>query len=146
VVAGHAPVTAVRREASKFVVETPRDDGFLDLLLGSVDPALRWALDLRDPSWDGVEERLAEVGAVRVDAWSAAGPWRYLRLREPPYDEAALVSIAARIRPLLDDGLEVFAFFRHEDRPTAPAYASRLRELCRGGAPPEQGTAVSEAV
>ena len=29
-------------------------------------PGIRYALDLRDPSWDGVEERLAEAGAVRV--------------------------------------------------------------------------------
>ena len=38
----------------RVVVERPRDDGFLELLLGSVDPAIRYALDLRDPSWDGV--------------------------------------------------------------------------------------------
>ena len=46
----------------RVVVERPRDDGFLELLLGSADPAIRYALDLRDPSWDGVEERLAAVG------------------------------------------------------------------------------------
>ena len=50
----------------RVVVERPRDDGFLELLLGSADPGIRYALDLRDPSWDGVEERLAEAGAVRV--------------------------------------------------------------------------------
>jgi len=113
----------------RVVVATPRDDGFLELLLGSVDPHLRWALDLRDPSWEGVDDRLAEVGAVRVDAWDAPGRWRYLRFREPPYDGAALAEIAARIRPLLENAIEVFAFFRHEDEPTAPAYASRLIEL-----------------
>ena len=58
----------------RVVVERPRDDGFLELLLGSVDPAIRYALDLRDPSWDGVEERLAEAGAVRVgDTKGSAG-------------------------------------------------------------------------
>ena len=46
----------------RVVVERPRDDGFLELLLGSADPGIRYALDLRDPSWDGVEERLAEAG------------------------------------------------------------------------------------
>ena len=47
----------------RVVVERPRDEGFLELLLGSADPGIRYALDLRDPSWDGVEERLAAAGA-----------------------------------------------------------------------------------
>ena len=37
----------------RVVVESPRDDGLLALLLGSTD--LRVALDLRDESWDGVD-------------------------------------------------------------------------------------------
>ncbi len=111
------------------VVDTPRDDGFLELLLGSADPRLRWALDLRHASWDGVEDRLAEAGAVRVGAWDAHVPWRYLRFRDPPYDEDGLAALAARIRPLLEERIEVFAFFRHEDEPRAPEYALRLRKL-----------------
>ncbi len=113
----------------RLVVPTPRDDGLLELLLGSVDPAIRWALDLRDESWDGVETRLADVGAARVDDWQAPAGWCYLRFRDPPYDETALDRLAARIRPLVDDDVDVFAFFRHEDEPTAPRYAQRLRDL-----------------
>jgi uncharacterized protein YecE (DUF72 family) len=116
----------------RVVVETPRDDGMLELLLGSAALALRLAFDLRDPSWDGVEPRLAESGAVRVDNVDAATGWRYLRFREPPYDDAALAAAAERIRPLLAEGIDVFAFFRHEDEPTAPGYAQRLRELLEG--------------
>jgi uncharacterized protein YecE (DUF72 family) len=124
----------------RVVVETPRDDGLLELLLGSVDPALRWAFDLRDPSWDGVEERLATIGAVRVGAWEAPAGWRYLRFRDPPYDERALAELASRVQAPLRDGAEVFAFFRHEEEPTAPRYARRLLALS-GGAPPERGAA-----
>ena len=116
----------------RVVVEAPRDDGLLALLLGSADPAIRFALDLRDPSWDGVEPQLSEAGAVRVDDWDAAGDWRYLRFREPPYDDAALVALADRLRPLVAAGIDVFAFFRHEAEPTAPAYALRLLELLDG--------------
>jgi uncharacterized protein YecE (DUF72 family) len=116
----------------RLVVESPRDDGMLELLLGSADPAVRYALDLRDPTWDGVEARLAESGAVRVGDWESAAGWRYLRFRDPPYDEAALRSLAARIAPLLAEGIEVLAFFRHALRPTAPAYAERLLELLAG--------------
>jgi uncharacterized protein YecE (DUF72 family) len=113
----------------RVVVEAPRDDGLLELLLGSADPSLRYALDLRDPSWDGVEPRLAEHGAVRVGDASGAAGWCYLRFRDPPYDEQALRAAAGQIDPLLAAGVDVFAFFRHEDEPTAPRHASRLLEL-----------------
>ena len=104
----------------------------LELLLGSADLRLRYALDLRDLSWDGVEPLLAERGAVRVGDRDAAAGWRYLRFREPPYDEAALRGIAREVAPLVDAGVDVFAFFRHEDEPTAPAYARRLLDLLAG--------------
>jgi uncharacterized protein YecE (DUF72 family) len=109
----------------RVVVESPRDDGLLALLLGSTD--LRLALDLRDESWAGVDI----APAVRVDDRDADAPFRYLRFREPPYSEEQLVGIAATIEPLLEEGLDVFAYFQHEDAPTAPAYAARLLELVR---------------
>ena len=107
----------------------PRDDGFLRLLLDSADPDLRIAFDFRHPSWAGADGILAERGAVRVGALDAEAPFRYVRLREPPYDDAALRDWAARLRPLLADGVDVYCYFRHEDEPTAPRYAERLLEL-----------------
>jgi uncharacterized protein YecE (DUF72 family) len=107
----------------------PRDDGALRLLLDSLDPALDAAFDFRDPSWDGVEGTLAEAGAVRVNDVDADAPLRYLRFREPPYDDAALRGWAGRIRSLLDGDTTVYCYFKHEDEPTAPRYANRLREL-----------------
>ena len=108
-----------------------RDEGALELLLGSLDPGLRLAFDLVHPSWDGIETRLADAGAVRVDDLDHPAPFRYLRLREPPYDDAALRALARRI----GGGAEpVYVYFRHEDEPTAPAYAQRLLELLATGA------------
>ena len=107
----------------RVVVVGPRDDGLLALLLGSTD--LRLALDLRDESW----QNAVVLPAVRVDDWDAEGPFRYLRFREPRYSDAQLAELANRIRPLLEDGVEVFAYFRHEDEPAAPGYATRLLEL-----------------
>jgi uncharacterized protein YecE (DUF72 family) len=109
----------------RLVVDTPRDDGMLALLLGSLGDALRLALDLRDPSWAGVDV----TPAVRVGDWDAPAGWRYLRFREPPWSETELEAIAARVRPLLAAGVEVFAYFRHEDEPRAPAAAERLLAL-----------------
>jgi uncharacterized protein YecE (DUF72 family) len=104
----------------------PRDDGLLRLFLDSLDPALRYAFEFRNDSWAGADlEGHALVGSLEGDA-----PFRYLRLREPPYDDASLAELAARIRPVLSAGVEVYAYFKHEDDPTAPAYAERLRVLC----------------
>jgi len=107
----------------RVVVESPRDDGLLALLLGSTD--LQLALDFRDESWDGV----GVAPAVRVNDWEADTPFRYLRFRDPPYSENELEGLAARIRSLLAGGFDVYAYFRHEDAPTAPAYAERLLRL-----------------
>jgi len=107
----------------RVVIESPRDDGLLALLLGSTDLPL--ALDLRDPSWG--EADIAP--AVRVNDWRAEAPFRYLRCREPPYSDAELQTLADRIRPLLVGGVEVYAYFRHQDEPDAPASAQRLLQL-----------------
>ena len=56
-------------------------------------------------------------------------PFRYLRLREPPYDDEALAAWAEKLRLLLDDGVRVHCYFKHEDEPSAPRYAQRLLEL-----------------
>ena len=114
----------------RVAIETTRDDGLLALLLGSTDLPL--AFDFRHETWDGVDV----APGVRVDDVEAEAPFRYLRFREPPYSEADLAGFAARIRPLLAAGANVFAYFRHEDEPTAPAYAERLRELV-ADAPPQ---------
>ncbi|MGI8420974.1 MAG: DUF72 domain-containing protein [Gaiellaceae bacterium] len=98
----------------------PRDDGFLRLLLDSLDPELAYAFEFRHPSWAE-----AEFGP-KVNALDGETPFRYLRLREPPYDEAQLKALAAQIRA---QTVQVYAYFKHEDEPTAPDYAARLAAL-----------------
>jgi uncharacterized protein YecE (DUF72 family) len=56
-------------------------------------------------------------------------PFRYLRLREPPYTEAQLREWADRLAPLLAAGKQLFVYFKHEDEPLAPRYARRLLDL-----------------
>jgi uncharacterized protein YecE (DUF72 family) len=110
-----------------------RDDDFLSRLLDAIDADLDVALDLRDPSWDGIEPELERWGAVRVNQLEAgAAPFRYLRLRETPYDDATLQRWAETITALVADGLDVYCYFKHEDEPTAPAYAARLAALVNG--------------
>ena len=107
----------------------PRDDGLLRLYLDSLDPGLRYAFEFRHPSWAGADLE----GHGLVGSLLGAAPFRYFRLREPPYDDVLLRLLAGRLRPLLADGIEVHAYFKHEDEPAAPQYASRLLELIRSG-------------
>jgi len=112
----------------RMLVGSARDEGFIQLALGSIDPQLRIAFDFRHDSWDGADLPLPD-NAVRVNHLDADAPFRYVRLREPPYSDAELQEWAARLRPLVDDDVDIYCYFRHEDEPTAPQYAERLREL-----------------
>ncbi|MEX2644786.1 MAG: DUF72 domain-containing protein [Gaiellaceae bacterium] len=109
----------------RIVVQAKRDDRLLERL---AETDLPLALDLRHPSWDGVDVS----PAVRVNDWESDAAFRYLRFREPPYTDADLRGLAERLAPLLDAGVDVYAYFRHEDEPTAPAYALRLLQLLSG--------------
>jgi uncharacterized protein YecE (DUF72 family) len=86
-------------------------------------PTAELAFDFRHPSWAGIE------GLVAVGD-HAAEPFRYLRLREPPYADADLLALAERLSP------PAYVYFRHEDEPTAPAYAARLKQLLSAATPP----------
>ena len=108
-----------------------RDEGLLSLLLGSLDPELRIAFDFRHGSWEGIETTLPP-NAVRVDDLAADAPFRYVRLRDPPYDESALRGWAERLRPLVAEQVDLYVFFKHEEEPSAPRYAGRLLELLAG--------------
>jgi uncharacterized protein YecE (DUF72 family) len=100
----------------RVVYEGPRDNGTLSFVQGSIPAEIRLAWDFRDESW------LETDGIVRVGD-ADAEPFRYLRLREPPYSDEELQAIAATIRD------PAYVYVRHEDEPTAPETASRLRDL-----------------
>src|SRR2546423_14806174 len=98
----------------RVVYEGPRDDGTLSFVLGSVPEEVRLAWDFRDESWAGLD------GVVHVND-PEAEPFRYLRLREPPYSDDDLRGIATTIRD------PAYVHVRHEAEPTAPETANRLR-------------------
>ncbi len=100
----------------RVVYEGPRDDGTLSFVQGSVPEGVRLAWDFRDDSWAAVG------GVVRVND-PGCEPFRYLRLREPPYSDDELRAFAASVRG------PAYVYVRHEDEPTAPAIASRLLEV-----------------
>jgi hypothetical protein len=100
----------------RIVVQAARDDGLVSFVVGSVPPGVELAWDFRHESWEGVD------GIVRVGD-PAAEPFQYLRLREPPYSADDLRAFAETLRD------PAYVYVRHEDAPTAPAFAERLRAL-----------------
>ena len=68
--------------------------GFLTLALGSLDP------ELRSPATSATSHGKASScrNAVRVNEREASAPFRYLRLREPPYTDEDLREVAATVR------------------------------------------------
>jgi uncharacterized protein YecE (DUF72 family) len=97
----------------RVVVEAPRDDGAVSFVQGSVPDDVELAWDVRHPTWGEVD------GIVKVNDLDAE-PFRYIRLREPPYSDEQLRELAARLRE------PAYVYARHEDEPTAPALALRL--------------------
>lgn len=100
----------------RIVVQSARDDGLLTFLQGSLPPELEVAYDFRHESWDDVG------GVVRVNDFDA-GPFRYIRLREPPYSDDDLAAVARRLHA------PAYVYFRHEDEATAPEYARQLLRM-----------------
>jgi len=107
-------------------LKNQRDEGMLELLLGSLDPELQLAFDLEHESWDGIEPRLADAGAARINDLDHDAPFRYMRFRDPPYTDGELEAWSDRLRNL---DVTLYAYFRHEDEPTAPSYAKKLLQL-----------------
>ena len=115
----------------QFPETRPRDDGMLHLLLGSLDPDLTYAFDLRHESWD-VDDQLFDFGAARVGSSEGSAPFRYFRMRDPPYGRRRLDRTAEEIARLLSNRIEVHCYFKHEDEPTGPRYAEQvLRRLAQ---------------
>ncbi len=98
----------------RIVVEAARDEGLVSFVQGSTPAGMELAWDFRHETWDGFG------GVVRVGD-ADAEPFAYIRLREPPYSDEQLDEIAATLRD------PSYVYVMHEDEPTAPETARRLR-------------------
>ena len=103
-----------------------RDDVQLARVLEAWPTDIPLALELLHPSWqdDAVYEQLdAHAVTLVANDWDEApepdlrriGRFVYVRLRRTAYDDAAIARWAQRLEPFLADGLDVYAFFRHDE-------------------------------
>ena len=57
--------------------------------------------------------------------------YMYFRFRKPNYDAAERRKLADRVERCLADGLETYAFFKHEEDPRSPLNALELLKAVR---------------
>ena len=118
----------------------------LDAFLAAAPSDLRWAVELRDPSWvaDDVLATLERHGAALClhdlladHPWVRTADWTYLRFHGPHalddryhgrYTGNRLWRVADRIGPWLDDGTDVYAYFNNDFHGDAVHDAIWLRE------------------
>jgi uncharacterized protein YecE (DUF72 family) len=71
---------------------------------------------------------VAESDALTTPAVFTAG-FAYFRLRKSGYSKPELRRIAGRVRQQVGLQRDVFAFFKHEDRPEGPLHARQLLQV-----------------
>jgi uncharacterized protein YecE (DUF72 family) len=113
------------------------DRGLIEAFVGYLPPSPRAAMEFRHPSWVAARDLLLDQGV----AWCVAEtdekdpgpddlswePFGYLRLRKTAYTDDELAAWAARMRPALDAGNDVYLYFKHEDEGASTKMADRLR-------------------
>ena len=119
-----------------------RDDDLLAGFLASLPRDLRCALEVRNASWyvNDVYELLGTAGVALVHAEGERAPspvetlgetasFAYARLRKQPgYSDDEVDAWATRLRPMLDAGKDVYAYFRHDETGANALSAERLRD------------------
>lgn len=115
-----------------FKADIPVLAAFLEKLPGDI----RCAFEFRNKTWlvdevYGLLEKhrvslcLAESEKLEVPQVLTAD-FVYARLRKPDYSPEDREEIAGRVRALMDEGRDVYAFFKHEDTPAGALYGEEL--------------------
>ena len=130
-----------------------RDTGRLDEFLTVAPSTLRWAVELREPSWlhDDTFQVLAEHRAalclhdlLRDHPFQLTTDWTYIRFHGPraiekpyhgSYGRVRLDRWATRIDDVLQDGHDVYAYFNNDWFGHAVHDATHLRATLGGRRP-----------
>jgi uncharacterized protein YecE (DUF72 family) len=108
----------------------------LDAFLGLLPRTMKAAFEFRHQSWFSpeIEEILKKHGASLCIAESddfvtpdrVTAPFVYYRFRKSDYPDADRATLRDRVQKVLSEGKEVFAFFKHEERPDGALWAREL--------------------
>ena len=139
-----------RLGAVLFRVDTKsqRNDERLAGLLAAWPASIPLVLEAQHPSWhvDETFAALRAAGAVlcttdlddleETPDIRRTGPFLYLRLRRTSYTDAELDGWARRLVPFLDDGMDAYVLFRHDEDGTsavrAEGFAARIDRVRAG--------------
>ena len=116
----------------------------LEGFLSGLPPVVRAAMEFRHESWaapevaeileeHGVAVCAADTEAKPLASIQVTAPHAYLRLRKENYAAEEIAAWGARIRVVLDEGRDVYCYFKHEGGGVGPAYARELLETARRG-------------
>src|SRR5438093_2420760 len=118
----------------------------LDEFLSVAPTHLRWAVEVRDPSWlhDDAFEVLRRHGAalcihdlIEKHPWERTTDWTYVRFHGPDalnvkyagrYTGRRLAPVAKRLAAWRDDGCDVYAYFNNDWHGAAVEDAKWLRD------------------
>jgi uncharacterized protein YecE (DUF72 family) len=147
----YLPTFGERLGAVLFRVDTliPRSVERQRGVLWAWPATIPFVLEAQHPSWH-VDETFAVLrvaGAVlcttdldeldETPDIRRTGPFLYLRLRRTSYSDAELDAWARRLVPFLDDGMDAYVLFRHDDDGTsavrAETFAARVDRVRGSG-------------
>jgi len=80
----------------------------------------------------GVAVCAADTDAKALTPVQVTAPHVYLRLRKENYEADEIAAWGTRVRTLLDEGRDVYCYFKHEGGGVGPAYARALLETVTG--------------
>lgn len=120
------------------------DSVLLREFLAQLPRVVKFAFEFRHPSWfsDEIYSALRERNAALCVAENEemktpevrTAQFIYFRFRRPTYNEPEIALLSERVQRCLADGIETFAFFKHEEDPRSPLNAVKLLEgVVRGG-------------
>jgi uncharacterized protein YecE (DUF72 family) len=117
------------------------DVTLLSEFLALLPPVVQCAFEFRHESWftdetyqvlkkHNVALCIAETESITTPEERTA-KYIYFRFRKPSYDAADLGKLADRVERCAADGLETYAFFKHEEDPRSPLNAVELLNMVR---------------
>jgi len=135
-----------RKQLGPVLVQLPpnfkADVPLLRDFLGQLPRSMQFALEFRHESWftdatyrvlrkKKVALCVAETETITTPEERTA-PFVYFRFRRPRYKPAERRLLADRVQRCLEDGLETYAFFKHDEDPRSPLNAVELLKTVRG--------------